>query len=108
MDIVRAFTDWSAGLERDIHINIMGTADDPLFQASQIGKDFNEDERDGVSSTDAIGRQQTTIFLTELGLYRLVGASRKAHRIDAKKTMHAVLQRRHAGCDARRRLRQRE
>jgi hypothetical protein len=45
-------------------INILGTADDPLFQASQIGKllgsvnireYFNEDERDAVSSTDAIG-----------------------------------------------------
>jgi len=88
MDIVRAFTD--IGLERGISINIQGTPEDPLFQASQIGKllglaniresikDFDEDEKDAVSSTDAIGRQQTIQFLTEPGLYRLLGASRKS------------------------------
>jgi hypothetical protein len=69
MDIVRAFTDWSVGC--DIPINIIGTADDPLFQASQIGKllglvniresikDFDDDEKLVVRSADAIGRQQT-------------------------------------------------
>ena len=87
MDIVRAFTDRSVG--REIPINIIGTADDPLFQASQVGKllgltnvhesikDFDDDEKYTAKSADAIGRLQTTMFLTELGLYRLVGASRK-------------------------------
>ena len=87
MDIVRAFTD--VGLANGVTINIQGTPDDPLFQANQIGellglvnvresiKDFDEDEKDAVSSTDSIGRHQTIIFLTELGLYRLLGMSRK-------------------------------
>ena len=55
MDIVRAFTD--AGLERGVTINIQGTSEDPLFQASQIGallglvniretiKEFDDDEK---------------------------------------------------------------
>ena len=87
VDIVRAFTD--AGLERGVTINIQGTSEDPLFQASQIGallglvniretiKEFDDDEKDAVSSTDSIGRHQIVLFLTELGLYRLLGASRK-------------------------------
>ena len=53
MDIVKAFIDNDA----TANINIKGTADDPLFQASQIGKllgitcinstirDFDEDEK---------------------------------------------------------------
>ncbi|PNH02084.1 hypothetical protein TSOC_011967 [Tetrabaena socialis] len=71
-----------------VTINIRGTEEDPLFQANQIGrllgitnireslKDFDEDEK-GVSSTDTLGGQQQTLFLTELGLYRLLGQSRK-------------------------------
>jgi hypothetical protein len=43
MDIVRAFTD--AGLERGVTINIQGTSEDPLFQASQIGAGKYEMER---------------------------------------------------------------
>jgi prophage antirepressor-like protein len=89
MDIVRAFTDLND--DRHIHINIIGTVDDPLFQAGQVGKflglvniresikDFDEDEKVALNSTDAIGREQTTIFLTELGLYRLLNASRKPY-----------------------------
>lgn len=85
MDIVRAFTD--ANL-KGVYINIQGTPDDPLFQANQIGallglvniresiKDFDEDEK-GVSSTDTPGGTQSTMFLTEFGVYRLLGASRK-------------------------------
>ena len=87
MDIVRAFED--ASLERGFHLNIQGTHDDPLFQANQIGqllglsniretiKDFDEDEKDAVSSTDSTGRVQNMVFLTDLGLFRLLGLSRK-------------------------------
>jgi len=87
MDIVRAFSD--SGLSHGVAINIQGTADDPLFQANQIGemlgliniretiKDFDADEKDAVSTTDAIGRRQTVLFLTEVGLIRLLGLSRK-------------------------------
>ena len=77
------------GLERGVTINIQGTPEDPLFQANQIGellglvnvrdaiKDFDDDEKDAVGSTDSIGRHQIVLFLTELGLYRLLGTSRK-------------------------------
>ena len=87
MDIAKAFTD--AGLGRGVTINIQGTPEDPLFQASQIGellglaniyesiKDFDEDERDTLSTTDGVGRNRTIQFLTEIGLYRLLGVSRK-------------------------------
>jgi prophage antirepressor-like protein len=86
MDIVKAFAD--AGLERGVTINIQGTPEDPLFQANQIGallglvnvrdaiKEFDDDEK-GVGSTDTLGGQQNIMFLTELGLYRLLGMSRK-------------------------------
>ena len=72
-------------MEHGITINIQGTPEDPRFQASQIGallglvniretiKDFDEDET-SVSSTDT---SRTAVFLTELGLYRQLGASRK-------------------------------
>ena len=86
MDIVRAFAD--PGATHGISINIQGTPEDPLFQANQIGallglvnvhesiKDFDDDER-AIRSTVTPGGQQRVIFLTELGLYRLLGASRK-------------------------------
>jgi prophage antirepressor-like protein len=65
----------------------------PLFQANQIGKlleisnirdsikDFSENEK-GVGLTDTPGGKQEIIFLTEHGLYRLLGRSRKpiAHK----------------------------
>jgi prophage antirepressor-like protein len=69
-------------------INIQGTLDEPLFQANQIGKilvignsseslnDFGEDEKViGISYT--LGGKQETNFLTNFGLYRLLGRSRK-------------------------------
>ena len=87
MDIVRAFTD--SGMTNDVYINIQGTPDDPLFQANQIGallglvnihesiKDFDDDEKRVTVSTDSVGRRQSLLFLTEFGVYRLLGASRK-------------------------------
>jgi prophage antirepressor-like protein len=72
----------------NININIKGTLEDPLFQANQIGKileiknvvdnlrDFNEDEK-VLFLTYTQGGPQKTLFLTEVGLYRLLGRSRK-------------------------------
>jgi prophage antirepressor-like protein len=86
MDIVRAFSD--SGLAHGVTINIQGTMEEPLFQANQIGvllglanirdaiKDFDSDEK-GVVSTDTPGGAQSTLFLTELGLIRLLNMSRK-------------------------------
>ena len=86
MDLVRAFE--TAGLARGVAINIQGTFEEPLFQAKQIGellgfaniretlKDFDEDEV-RVSSTDTSAGTRQATFLTELGLYRLLGMSRK-------------------------------
>jgi len=88
MDIVRAFSDVGLGLCDGVAINIQGTAEDPLFQANQIGellgiseirstmRDFDEDEK-GVHTAHSRGGSQTTLFLTELGLIRLLGMSRK-------------------------------
>ena len=86
MDLVRAFA--AAGLTKGVSIHIQGTAEEPLFQANQVGellgianvrdsiKDFDDDEtRVGTTDTSAGPRQAT--FLTELGLYRLLGQSRK-------------------------------
>jgi hypothetical protein len=89
MDILKAFS----LLDTEYQINIQGTLEDPLFQANQIGKllgivnirdtikDFSENEK-GVGLTDTLGGKQETIFLTEYGLYRLLGRSRKpiAHK----------------------------
>lgn len=86
MEIIKLFVD----NEDKIEINIIGTIENPLFQANQIGKllgiknirssieNFDEDEKkDDVDTMDAIGRKQNTTFLTENGLYRLLGMSRK-------------------------------
>jgi prophage antirepressor-like protein len=89
MDILKAFS----LLDAEYQINIQGTLEDPLFQANQIGKllgivnirdsikEFSNNEKD-VGLTDTLGGKQETIFLTEYGLYRLLGRSRKpiAHK----------------------------
>ena len=85
MDLVRAFTD--AGLKQGVTINIQGTYKEPLFQAKQIGEllgmtnirktlaDFDDDEVHVTTSyTSGVAREAT--FLTEVGLYRLLGMSR--------------------------------
>jgi prophage antirepressor-like protein len=85
MDLTKFFDSGN----NQITINVRGTAEDPLFQANQVGallgivnvrdaiKDFDEDEKDSVGSTDALGKAHQMLFLTELGLYRLLGQSRK-------------------------------
>ena len=84
MDLIKAFT----YIDTDHTVNIKGTSIDPLFQANQIGalidiknihttiRDFDSDEKI-LHTTDTLGGQQETTFLTELGLYRLLGMSRK-------------------------------
>ena len=86
MDIVKAFE--CAGMQGGFKLNIKGTHDDPLFQANQIGeflgltniratiKNFRETER-VVNTVSTPGGAQETTFLTETGLYRLLGMSRK-------------------------------
>lgn len=84
MDILKAFSLF----DENHHINIQGTLEEPLFQANQIGKlldlrnirenlrDFNEKDKI-VSLSDTLGGRQDTVFLTEYGLYKLLGRSRK-------------------------------
>ena len=84
MDILKAFK----LLDKTIEINIQGTLENPLFQANQIGKlldltnirvnlqDFNDEEKQ-INLTYTLGGNQETLFLTEIGLYKLLGRSRK-------------------------------
>ena len=98
MDILRAFSLLGDGSD-EYQINIKGTPEEPLFQANQIGKilgivnisstlkDFGVEERCLVSKDRPLGSTEgsfskeesnvQTNFLTELGLYRLLGRSRK-------------------------------
>ena len=98
MDILKAFS----LLDAEYHINIQGTLEDPLFQANQIGKllgirnirenlkDFSDKEK-GVSLTDTPGGNQKLIYLTEIGLYRLLGRSRKTIAQKFQEWMVSVL-----------------
>ena len=85
MDIVKAF----ASNEETENIVIKGTYEEPLFLANQIGKlldikkirntlkNFDADEKVAHSMGGGANPNQECIFLTELGLYRLLGMSRK-------------------------------
>lgn len=85
MDIIKLFVD----NEENIEINIQGTINEPLFQANQIGKlldikkirntikDFDDDEKISAHTMGNLGGNQDVLFLTEIGLYRLLGMSRK-------------------------------
>jgi prophage antirepressor-like protein len=84
MDILKAFK----LNNEEYKINIQGSIDEPIFQANQIGnllklkniheniKDFSDDEKI-IILTYSNGGMQKTMFLTELGLYRLLGRSKK-------------------------------
>jgi prophage antirepressor-like protein len=84
MDILKALS----LLNTEYPINIQGTLDNPIFQANQIGKllgisnirenlrDFTNDEK-CVSLSNTLTGFKETNFLTELGLYRILGRSRK-------------------------------
>ncbi len=88
MDILKVFSLLKNETGEQYKINIQGTLDEPFFQANQIGKilgigniseslkDFGEDERSLLFTETAFGIKETN-FLTELGLYRLLGRSRK-------------------------------
>lgn len=84
MDILQAF------VLNDIehNINILWKDDKPLFRASEIAKvldikkirnsliDFDNDER-VIELVNTNGGQQKVIFLTEIGVYKLLMHSRK-------------------------------
>lgn len=84
MDILKAFN----LLDKTYEITIQGTFENPLFHAKQIGKileivnindsisDFTYDEK-VLDNCYSQGGIQKTIFLTEIGLYKLLGRSRK-------------------------------
>ena len=84
MDILKAF---KINID-EFPVNIQGTQDEPLFQANQIAKildikkvrnsikDYSKDEK-VAHDTSTLGGEQNCLFLTEKGLYRLLGQSRK-------------------------------
>lgn len=84
MEIVKAFNNNDIGME----ITILGTYEDPLFRASDIGtilemsniratiKDFDKTQK-VVNSIDTLGGEQEVSFLTEKGLYEVLFRSRK-------------------------------
>jgi len=75
-------------INNEINVNIQGSIEDPLFQATQIAnildmtnvhvnlKDFDETEKQ-IVPTITQGGIQNVLFLTEIGLYKLLGRSRK-------------------------------
>jgi len=84
MDILKAFSLF----DPDRPINVQGTQENPLFQANQVGEllgivniNKNLQSYDGTYKTTLMcktnGGMQQHNFLTERGLYRLVGRSRK-------------------------------
>ena len=76
--------------------------EDPIFQANQIGRllgisnisenlrDFDSEEK-GLFLTHTLGGTQEMVFLTETGLYRVLGRSRKPIAHKFQKWMVAVL-----------------
>jgi prophage antirepressor-like protein len=85
MEIVKAFNN----NELHANITIKGTIENPLFRASDIGeilgfnnirqtiKDYDNTEKDAVTTSDSTGRKQSITFLTEKGLYKVLFKSRK-------------------------------
>jgi prophage antirepressor-like protein len=69
-----------------VDLDIRGTSENPLFNAEQIGqlldiqnirytiKKFDDDDRVAVDSINtATGRRRAVMFLTEMGLNRVIG-----------------------------------
>jgi prophage antirepressor-like protein len=85
MEIVKAFNN----NELHANITIKETIEKPLFRASDIGeilgfnnirqtiKDYDNTEKDAVTTSDSTGRKQSITFLTEKGLYKVLFKSRK-------------------------------
>jgi len=84
MDILKAFSLY----DKEYHINIQGTLENPLFQANQIGKllemaninkvisNFDITQK-VITKCDTLGGIQNVAFLTESGLYRILSRSNK-------------------------------
>lgn len=84
MDILKSFS--LCGSEYPI--NIQGTIENPLFQSNQIAKllgmksinkqimNFNDTQK-VITESNTLGGVQKMSFLTEKGLYRLIGRSNK-------------------------------
>ena len=84
MDILKIFNLY----DKDFHINIIGTVEEPLFQANQIAKlldikninksicDYDSSEK-VITSGYTLGGKQKLCFLTEIGLYKLLFRSNK-------------------------------
>ena len=84
MEILKALNLYN----KDIVVNIQGTHDNPLFQANNIGqllelinihdvtKNFS-DKYKIYLNTETKGGIQKTMFLTELGLYKVIAKSKK-------------------------------
>jgi len=98
MDILKIFNLNNSNFQ----LNIQGTPEDPLFQANQIGKildikninqnlsDFNTDEK-VLCPTYTLGGIQETTFISELGLYKLLGRCRKPIASQFQKWMIATI-----------------
>ena len=98
MDIIKAFTT----KDETISINIKGTYEEPLFQANQIGNflgiknirttilNFDNSEK-VVHTMDTAGGEQNVTFLTEFGLYKLLGMSRKPFAKEFNKWVYQVI-----------------
>jgi prophage antirepressor-like protein len=84
MDILKSFSLCGS----DYPINIQGTAENPLFQSNQIAKllgmksinkqimNFDSSLK-GITESNTLGGFQKMSFLTEKGLYRVIGRSNK-------------------------------
>jgi len=84
MDILKIFNLY----DKDFHINIIGTVEEPLFQANQIAKllgiknihdsisNYNENMK-VIGEGYTLGGKQKIIYLTEIGLYKLLFRSNK-------------------------------
>jgi len=84
MDVIKAFQN----NDLNIQIHILGTYEEPLFRASDVGevleistirsviRDFDDTEK-VVHSMHTLGGQQNVNFLTEKGLYQVLFTSRK-------------------------------
>jgi len=84
MEVVKAFNN----NELHTEIIIKGTKEEPLFRASDVGailgltnihasiQNFNEKQK-VINITYTLGGNQKMVYLTELGLYKLLFSARK-------------------------------
>ncbi|KAJ3065722.1 hypothetical protein HK102_007828 [Quaeritorhiza haematococci] len=98
MDLVKAFTNGSQAYQ----ITVKGDHENPLFKAVDVAailgignvretlRDYDEDEKVTVSYTDS-PRAHGVNYLTEVGLYRIILASRKPFAKQFKKWVCSVI-----------------